>query len=313
MDMHEPNPAQLNANDSDRNPAEATDTASEAGIKTQAGDFAADPEGQAEILQTQALEEQQQNNDQRQQHAEHTIVTEESLLQSVLELLEKEPSEFSSDDINRLRQKFSMLHSENAAVARPAGDDTTPADEQPEIEPDDNGQPTLRQQFDAAIAELRARKAAWAAKLQEERAANLARKNDIIARISALAEDTDNVNRTFPRYRELQDEFNAIGEVDPTEETALWKRFQEAREQYSANLKINKALRGYDFKKNLAEKEALLAEARTLAMDDDVIAAYRRLQDLHNKWRQIGPVAKELRDDIWNRISAASAQSLIHR
>ena len=112
MDMHEPNPAQLNANDSDRNPAEATDTASEAGIKTQAGDFAADPEGQAEILQTQALEEQQQNNDQRQQHAEHTIVTEESLLQSVLELLEKEPSEFSSDDINRLRQKFSMLHSE---------------------------------------------------------------------------------------------------------------------------------------------------------------------------------------------------------
>ena len=308
MDMHEPNPAQLNANDSDRNPAEATDTASEAGIKTQAGDFAADPEGQAEILQTQALEEQQQNNDQRQQHAEHTIVTEESLLQSVLELLEKEPSEFSSDDINRLRQKFSMLHSENAAVARPAGDDTTPADEQPEIEPDDNGQPTLRQQFDAAIAELRARKAAWAAKLQEERAANLARKNDIIARISALAEDTDNVNRTFPRYRELQDEFNAIGEVDPTEETALWKRFQEAREQYSDNLKINKELRDYDFKKNLAEKEALLAEARTLAMDDDVIAAYRRLQDLHNKWRQIGPVAKELRDDIWNRFREASAE-----
>lgn len=308
MDMHEPNPAQLNANDSDRNPAEATDTASEAGIKTQAGDFAADPEGQAEILQTQALEEQQQNNDQRQQHAEHTIVTEESLLQSVLELLEKEPSEFSSDDINRLRQKFSMLHSENAAVARPAGDDTTPADEQPEIEPDDNGQPTLRQQFDAAIAELRARKAAWAAKLQEERAANLARKNDIIARISALAEDTDNVNRTFPRYRELQDEFNAIGEVDPTEETALWKRFQEAREQYSDNLKINKELRDYDFKKNLAEKEVLLAEAIGLAESEDVIVAYRRLQDLHNKWRQIGPVAKELRDDIWNRFRDASAE-----
>lgn len=308
MDMHEPNPAQLNANDSDRNPAEATDTASEAGIKTQAGDFAADPEGQAEILQTQALEEQQQNNDQRQQHAEHTIVTEESLLQSVLELLEKEPSEFSSDDINRLRQKFSMLHSENAAVARPAGDDTTPADEQPEIEPDDNGQPTLRQQFDAAIAELRARKAAWAAKLQEERAVNLARKNDIIARISALAEDTDNVNRTFPRYRELQDEFNAIGEVDPTEETALWKRFQEAREQYSDNLKINKELRDYDFKKNLAEKEVLLAEAIGLAESEDVIAAYRRLQDLHNKWRQIGPVAKELRDDIWNRFRDASAE-----
>ena len=84
--------------------------------------------------------------------------------------------------------------------------------------------------------------------------------------------------------------------------------FRSAREQYSDNLKINKELRDYDFKKNLAEKEALLAEARTLAMDDDVIAAYRRLQDLHNKWRQIGPVAKELRDDIWNRFREASAE-----
>ena len=116
------------------------------------------------------------------------------------------------------------------------------------------------------------------------------------------------MNRTFPRYRELQDEFNALGDVDPTEDTAVWKRFQEARERYSDNLKINKELRDYDFKKNLAEKEVLLAEARGLTTEEDVIAAYRRLQDLHNKWRQIGPVAKELRDEIWNNFRDASAE-----
>ena len=100
-----------------------------------------------------------------------------------------------------------------------------------------------------------------------------------------MAEDTDNVNRTFPVYRELQDQFNAVGDVDPQEDTAVWKRFQEARERYSDNLKINKELRDYDFKKNLAEKQVLLEEARHLAEVDDVISAYRRLQELHTKWR----------------------------
>ncbi|MDE6574114.1 MAG: DUF349 domain-containing protein, partial [Muribaculaceae bacterium] len=112
----------------------------------------------------------------------------------------------------------------------------------------------------------------------------------------------------FPRYRELQEEFNAIGDVEPTEETSVWKRYQDAREKYSDNLKINKELRDYDFKKNLSEKEQLLAEAVALGTMEDVIAAYRRLQDLHNKWRQIGPVAKELREEIWNKFREASAE-----
>ncbi|MDE6526266.1 MAG: DUF349 domain-containing protein, partial [Muribaculaceae bacterium] len=140
------------------------------------------------------------------------------------------------------------------------------------------------------------------------KAANLDRKNAIIDEIVALADDTDNVNRTFPRYRELQDEFNAVGEVPPTDETSVWKRFQEARERYSDNLKINKELRDYDFKKNLEDKEALLAEVAVLKDEEDVISAYRRLQELHNRWRQIGPVAKELRDEIWNRFREASAE-----
>ena len=99
-----------------------------------------------------------------------------------------------------------------------------------------------------------------------------------------------------------------LGEVPANEETAIWKRFQEAREKYSDNLKINKELRDYDFKKNLETKQLLLNEASELVAEEDVITAYRRLQELHNKWRRIGPVAKEMREEIWNKFKEASAE-----
>lgn len=223
-------------------------------------------------------------------------VSDESLLADAEALLAKDAADISNDEIRRLRQLYSMLH-KAVAEATEEGEEA-PVPEATEVQ----------KKFEETIEALRAKKAAYTAELEAARAANLERKNAIIEQIIALADDTDNVNRTFPRYRELQDEFNAVGEVDPTEETGVWKRFQEAREHYSDNLKINKELRDYDFKKNLTDKEALLEEARQLTAEEDVISAYRRLQDLHNKWRQIGPVAKELREEIWNKFREASAE-----
>ena len=222
--------------------------------------------------------------------AERQPDTDESLMAQALALMAKDASDISAEDIRRLRQRYSMLH-------KP----TTGAE-------DEAAQPAGDSEFMLMIERLKAKKAAWVAEQDAQKVANLERKNAIIDEINALAEDTDNVNRTFPRYRELQDEFNSIGEVDQMQETSVWKRFQDAREHYSDNLKINKELRDYDFKKNLEDKEALLADAQTLVASEDVIAAYRRLQDLHNKWRQIGPVAKELREDIWNRFREASTE-----
>lgn len=254
---------------------------------------APDAEAEAETFVTDAIENQEAKEAVRE-------MTEESLLADALELLEKDAAEISADDIRRLRQHFSMLHKNEESV--PA-DDSAEAHDEAETAPD-----PVCVRFEAAIDALKAKKAEFTAAQEAARAANLEKKNAIIEQIVALAQDTDNVNRTFPRYRELQDEFNSVGDVDPTEETSVWKRFQDAREQYSDNLKINKELRDYDFKKNLAEKEALLEEARNLSAEEDVISAYRRLQDLHNKWRQIGPVAKELRDEIWNNFRMASAE-----
>mgnify|MGYP005895490125 CR=1 FL=1 len=310
MDMHEAEPREVKAGATEETLNEAPATADGAGIDAAAAADAS--EATAEEMVSEAVEEQQEE-----EAAPVKELTCESLLDTVLALMAKDPSEYNNEELNRLRLKFSMLHSEAAVAQEEAAEEkaeekaaeeaAVAASVENELS-EDAGEPTLRQQFDAAIAELRSRKAAWSVEQEAKRAANLERKNAIIAEIIALAEDTDNVNRTFPRYRELQDEFNGIGDVDPTEETGVWKRFQDAREQYSDNLKINKELRDYDFKKNLAEKESLLSEARLLTTEEDVIAAYRRLQDLHNKWRQIGPVAKELRDDIWNRFREASAE-----
>lgn len=248
------------------------------------------PQPEAEVEVEQMMTQAEEDDERRE-------ITAESLLADALALLEKDGADISNDEIRRLRQHYSMLRK---TVTEPAEDQ-----ENAEAAPvaDENAAA-----FVAAIDRLKAKKAEWTAAQEALRAANLQRKNAIIDEITALAADTDNVNRTFDRYRELQAEFNAVGEVDPTEETSVWKRFQEARERYSDNLKINKELRDYDFKKNLAEKEQLLEEVKTLCVDEDIIGAYRKLQDLHNQWRQIGPVAKELRDEIWSRFREASTE-----
>ncbi len=257
-----------------------------AALQAEAVTSTPDPEAAVEVEEIMA-----QGEEDTELAAERQPDTDESLMNQALALLAKDASEISTDDIRRLRQHYSMLH-------KPA----------PAAEGEQPAEPAADNEFTLIIERLRAKKAAWIAEQEAQKAANLERKNAIIDEINALAEDTDNVNRTFPRYRELQDEFNAIGDVDPMQETSVWKRFQEAREHYSDNLKINKELRDYDFKKNLEDKEALLAEAQALLADEDVIASYRRLQDLHNKWRQIGPVAKELREEIWNRFREASTE-----
>ncbi len=290
MDMLDPTLTPAPEQSTDLN--EATDAAAVAGIDTPAENVAAQPAQEAIVEEAvpDVTAEPAPVVEERE-------LTPESLLADATAMLERDAADISNDEIRRMRQQFSMIRKKS-----------TVADGVPEAQTEDLADDETSLAFAAAVDRLRAKKAEWAAAQEALRSANLDRKNAIIAEIIALAEDTDNVNRTFPRYRELQDEFNAVGEVSPTEETAVWKRFQDARERYSDNLKINKELRDYDFKKNLAEKEAILVEVAALNADDDIIGAYRRLQDLHNRWRQIGPVAKELRDDIWNRFREASAE-----
>ena len=145
------------------------------------------------------------------------------------------------------------------------------------------------------------------AALEAEKQANLEKKKEVLASLSELLKDPDNVNKHYPDFQRLQQSFKEIGTVPASEDKALWKEFQLLVEQYYDLLKMNKELRDYDFKKNLEAKNSLCEEAEALDQEADVIVAFKKLQELHDKWREIGPVVKEMREDLWKRFKDASS------
>ena len=154
---------------------------------------------------------------------------------------------------------------------------------------------------------LKERRSEYNAAQEANREANLEKKRQIIALINEIANDPDNINRQFNRVKQLQQEFKDTGEVPATADTEVWKEFQRATERFYDVLKVNRELRDYDFKKNLELKQQLCEEAEALDEEADIVAAFRKLQELHTNWREIGPVAKELREELWARFKAASS------
>lgn len=153
---------------------------------------------------------------------------------------------------------------------------------------------------------IKDKKAEYQTQLENTRRENLEKKEAILTALSEIADDTDNINKLYSRFQQLQQEFKAIGEVAPEHVTPLWKKYQTATEHFYDQLKINKDLRDYDFKKNLEAKELLVKQAEALDAESDVVSAFKKLQSLHDQWREIGPVAPEIREDIWTRFKAAS-------
>ena len=141
---------------------------------------------------------------------------------------------------------------------------------------------------------------------EELRKKNLESKYEIIEKIKQLSEDIDTINQQFPAFQQLQQEFKAAGEVPQGSETELWKNYQVAVEQFYDRLKVNKELRDFDFKKNYELKSQLIEKAEALAEVSDVLEAFRTLQGLHEQWREIGPVARDVREEMWNKFKDAS-------
>ena len=135
---------------------------------------------------------------------------------------------------------------------------------------------------------------------------NLTLKRKIIDQLRELADDIDNINLHFPKFQQLQTDFKAITDIPAGEVADTWKKYQLAVEQFYDRLKMNKELRDLDFRKNLEYKRSLIDQAKALETEPDPIAAFRQLQYLHDKWRETGPVAKEIREEIWDEFKAAS-------
>lgn len=161
--------------------------------------------------------------------------------------------------------------------------------------------------FKEVLNQIKEKRAEYNNAQEVLRQQNLERKLAIIAEIKAIAVDPDSVNKQYNKVQQLQQEFKSIGEVPATDSTVLWKEYQQATESFYDLLKINKELRDYDFKKNLEIKQQLCADAEALGAKDDVVIAFRKLQELHAQWRETGPVAKELREDLWTKFKDASA------
>ena len=226
----------------------------------------------------------------------------EEVLEALTRLAADEAAEISREEIARLKQLFYAFR--KAELEQEMADFVAQGNEEAAFVPAVN---ESEEKFKELMNTVKDRKAAIAAAQEAEKQQNFERKKALIDELAAISADTDNVNRAFPRVKEIQAEFKLIGEVPATEATDQWKAYQQAVEQFYDQLKVNKDLRDYDFKKNLDSKTLLLEEAEALGAEEDVITAYRRLQELHNKWRRIGPVAKELRDEIWEKFKAASA------
>ena len=212
------------------------------------------------------------------------------------------PIEEVKEEVQAIKAAFFALRREEIAQEREAflANGNNEADFTAKEDEDENNLKEL-------LNVLKERRTEYNAAQEATREANLEKKRQIIALINEIANDPDNINRQFNRVKQLQQDFKDTGEVPATADTEVWKEFQRATERFYDVLKMNKELRDYDFKKNLELKQQLCEEAEALDEEADIVTAFRKLQELHNNWREIGPVAKELREELWARFKAASS------
>ena len=165
----------------------------------------------------------------------------------------------------------------------------------------------LEDEFRALYNDFKDKKAKLAAQLDQEREHNLAKKNSIIEQLKQLVESKEDVSTNINAFRQLQQDWKTIGQVPPSASNDLWKQYNQQQESFWDLIKINNELREYDFRKNLEAKLKLIEAAEALDKETEIVLAFRQLQKLHEDWRELGPVAREMRDEVWNKFKEASS------
>ena len=204
-------------------------------------------------------------------------------------------------ELDLLKQLYYRYHNADAMAAREAfiqagGDPNT---YMPAVDPTEDA-------FKTAMQTIRQRRADLQLALERERQENLEKKLAVIEKIKVLATTPEEANKSYDDFKTLQSEWREIGPVPAEQVAELWKNYQLYTEQFYDMLKINIEMREYDFRKNLEAKTVLCEQAEKLQEEADVVNAINQLQTLHQQWKEIGPVAKDLRESIWNRFREAS-------
>jgi hypothetical protein len=224
----------------------------------------------------------------------------EDIIEKLKQLIEL-PVEEVKDSVEELKQSFYKIRKQEVEEAKKQfiEADGVEADFVPVVD-------ELEESFKTLLTSFKEKKSALQAEQQSLREKNLLLKLKIIDDIKALCEKADDVSKHYPEFQQLQLQFKEITLVPQTQVNELWKNFQLQVENFYELLKINKELRDYDFKKNFEMKLQLCETVEKVVEEKDVISAFRQLQKLHDDWREIGPVSREHREELWTRFKDAS-------
>lgn len=205
------------------------------------------------------------------------------------------------EEVDSLKAAFYKLHIAEREARLKEYIDGGGDPEQYQITPDE-----MEEAFKAEMGVIKEKRQKLFKEQEQEKQENLEKKLAIIEKIKAMVTSPEEANKSYKDFKALQDEWREIKNVPAERANELWRNYQLYVEQFYDLLKLNSEAREYDFKKNLELKTKLCEAAEKLADEPDVISAFHQLQKLHQEYREIGPVSKELRDEIWNRFKAAS-------
>ena len=264
-----------------------------------------------EITSDVVLAETVENAEPAVNYSEKTLV---ELIRLFEELVQNEERMKMSKEAEAIKSAFyKRLQKEKAEAGLVSADAAPEAAENEEVQApvedtvSENPFAEVERGFKDLYNKYKKERAEYNRQLEKEREDNLAAKEAVIADLKALLEKQEDVNATFPEFREIQNRWRAIGPVPAQSYRNINETYQLYVEQFYDMVKINRELRDLDFKKNLEAKEEFCAFAEKLAENPNVVEAFRELQKLHEQWKEFGPVAKEYRDQIWDRFKAATA------
>ena len=207
----------------------------------------------------------------------------------------------AKDEVDLLKTVFYKLHIAEREQQLKEYLDGGGDPEKYQVRPDD-----LEEMFKVEMNVIKEKRAKVFQAQEAEKQENLQRKLEIIEKIKSMVTSPDEANKSYKEFKALQEEWREIKAVPAEKANELWRNYQFYVEQFYDLLKLNNEAREYDFKKNLELKTKLCEAAEKLAEESDVISAFHQLQELHQQYREIGPVAKDLREEMWQRFKAAS-------
>ena len=226
--------------------------------------------------------------------------TKREVLERVTELAHGDGTP-GKEEVDMLKTVFYKLLVADREAALKAYIDEGGDPEKYQVVPDDD-----EEKFKAEMVLIKDKRAQVFQQMEKEKEDNLKRKLEIIEKVKAMVTSPENANKSYQEFKKLQQEWREIKSVPAERASELWKTYQHYVEQYYDQLRLNSEAREYDFRKNLEIKTKLCEAAEKLAEESDVISAFHQLQELHQQYREAGPVAKDLREQVWSRFKAAS-------